>query len=90
MADIENVREELLGLLKSPPIKLRNKVNPVGEVNLDKLADQILSLIAPLIQEERERIKRNIQLIGTYWLRHDNVEGFSMTKEEFNQAFTGE
>jgi len=35
---------------------------------------------------ENERIRKKIQLIGTYWLRHDNVEGFSMTKEEFEQA----
>ena len=35
---------------------------------------------------ENERIRKNIQLIGAYWLRHDNVEGFSMTKEEFEQA----
>ena len=35
---------------------------------------------------ENERIRKNIQLIGTYWLRHNNVEGFSMTKEEFEQA----
>jgi len=35
---------------------------------------------------ENERIRKNIQLIGTYWLRHDSVEGFSMSKEEFEQA----
>ena len=34
---------------------------------------------------ERGRIRKNIQMVGTYWLRHDNVEGFSMTKEEFEQ-----
>ena len=35
---------------------------------------------------ENERIRKNIQLIGTYWLRHDSVEGFSMTREEFESA----
>ena len=35
---------------------------------------------------ENERIRKNIQLIGTYWLRHDNTEGFSMTRDEFEQA----
>ena len=39
---------------------------------------------------ENERIRKNIQLIGTYWLRHDSTEGFSMTKEEFEQALKSE
>ena len=51
--------KDILNLLKYPPKKLRSKENPVGEVNLEKLAGLISALFPDIEQakrEERERI----------------------------------
>ena len=79
-------REAVLTLLKSPPIKLRNKENPVGEVNLEKLADQILSLIEPKVLSNGQHliqvsVTRKEMLAMPKEVRHQILERQSV---EFN------
>ncbi len=52
------MRGKILTALKTPPIKNRSKKNPVGEVNLEKLADYLLALSPnedEIRKDEREK-----------------------------------
>ena len=53
---MDKLREQTLALLKSPPIKLRGKPNPAGEVNLERLSDLIHNLYKEWLLSEIDKL----------------------------------
>ena len=45
------LKEQVAEILKTPPIKLRGKPHPAGEVDLEKLAELIINLLKAAVDK---------------------------------------